>query len=288
MKRTYSKNREKTKIQKSSGDQVFFEEEKLRRSLKHSGANDQVISQIINEVSDLLYEGITTREIHNMAFALLQKSSHATAARYKLKRAIYELGPTGFPFEKFIGEILKHEGFQVQINVLVEGLCVNHEIDAIAKKNESYFLVECKFHSYHKRYCDVKVPLYILSRFNDIKQQWLKAPSGQTKFQEGWIFTNTRFTSDAIQFGNCSGLKLIGWNYPENDSLNKRIDTSGLHPITCLTTLTKREKESLLEKAVVLCKDIHNNGELLYSIGISINRHKRILNEVSELCNIIR
>lgn len=160
----------KITVTKYSGDKDLFDESKLKHSLIRSGAKDDIIKRIIDEIKALLYDGISTKEIYKMVFTLLRKSSRPTAARYKLKKAIYELGPSGFPFEKFIEEILKYEGFQTQINSIVKGHCVNHEVDVIAEKNEQHFMVECKFHNTQGIICNVKIPLYIHSRFQDLKR----------------------------------------------------------------------------------------------------------------------
>lgn len=273
-------------ITKMTGEKAAFDPSKLRRSLERSGASDVVISQIITEVKAVLYDGITTKEIYKTAFALLRKSSRPTAARYKLKKAILELGPTGYPFEKFVGEILAHQGFNTKVGVMVKGHCVNHEVDVVAEKGNQHFMVECKFHSDQGRHCDVKIPLYIQSRFKDVEKQWRKKDGHNTKFHQGWIFTNTRFTTDAVKYGNCAGLMLIGWDYPKKGSLKERIDVSGLHPVTCLTTLTKQEKKKLLSKEKVLCMELCDYPELLNAIGISKQRHKKILDEAHELCNM--
>lgn len=272
------------KIQKASGELVVFDESKLKRSLERSGASEWVVNEIIEKIGTGLHDSITTKEVYQKAFALLRKSSRPTAARYKLKKAIMELGPTGFPFEKFVGEILHYQGFQTKVGVIVKGHCVNHEIDVVAEKEEKHFMVECKFHSDQGRRCDVKIPLYIQSRFKDVEKQWLKRDGHDTKFHQGWIFTNTGFTGDAIQYGNCAGLMLVGWNYPKKGSLNEQIDESGLHPITCLTTLTKYEKQQLLEKDKVLCMDLCNQPGLLRLIGITEQRDKKILEEAYQLC----
>lgn len=280
--------RNKTKIRKASGEIVDFNEGKLQRSLKRSGANVNSIASIIKEISNNLYEGISTKEIYKKAFAMLRKQSHPTAARYKLKQAIYELGPSGFPFEKFVAEILKQEGYKTRVGVIVNGHCVNHEVDVIAQKDAQHFMVECKFHSQQGRNCDVKIPLYINSRFIDVEKSWKKMLGHEVKFHQGWIYTNTRFTGDAIQYSSCSGLKLVSWDYPKTESLRERINTLGLHPLTCLTTLTRNEKTKLLEKDIVLCMDLCQRPKLLDIIGVNKSRHKKILNEASELCKNIK
>ncbi|WP_166961655.1 ATP cone domain-containing protein [Yeosuana marina] len=272
------------KIVKYSGDIVEFNVEKLINSLRRSQASEELIQQIVEQVKGQLYDGITTKKIYQMAFKMLKGKSRASASRYKLKKAIMELGPTGFPFEKFVGKILGHEGFQTEVGVIIQGHCVKHEVDVTALKDNRHYMIECKYHSDQGRFCNVKIPLYIQSRFLDVEKQWEKQPGHETKFHQGWVYTNTRFTTDAIQYGTCMGLGLVSWNYPINNSLKYRIDQSGLHPLTALTTLTKAEKSRLLDKGIVLCKELHENPDLLEKIGVPKSRHKNILEDSEELC----
>lgn len=271
-------------IVKNSGDIVPFDAEKLINSLRRARANEELIQQIVKEVKASLYDGMTTKQIYKMAFKMLKGKSSVSASRYKLKNAIMELGPTGFPFEKFVGKILEQEGFQTEVGVIVQGHCVAHEIDVAALKDDKHYMIECKYHSDKGRFCDVKIPLYIQSRFIDVERQWKKRPGHDRKFHQGWVYTNTRFTTDAIHYAECMGLGLTSWDYPKNNSLKYRIDMAGLHPLTSLTTLTKAEKSKLLDKGIVLCKELHDTPNLLNKIGVDKTRHKKILQDSEELC----
>lgn len=274
--------RQKIHVIKENGHRALFDPTKLENSLQRSGASAGVIRQVMSEVRDKLYDGMSTSEIYKMAFSLLAKTSRPTAARYKLKSAILELGPTGFPFERFVARVLAFEGYSTQVGVEVMGRCVQHEIDVIVEKNGKRSMVECKFHSDSKRHCDVKVPLYIHSRFKDVERE-PGSNNGEIRFQEAWIVTNTRFTTDAVMYGDCVGMNLISWNFPERKSLKDRIDASGLHPITCLGTLTQQEKQNLLMKDIVLSREVRDNPEVLEQLGLSENRKKNILAEVHGL-----
>jgi hypothetical protein len=273
-------------ITKASGEKVVFSEEKLRNSLKRAGADNKMIFAITNEISDALSEGITTREIYQRAYTLLKKASISLAAKYGLKKAIQELGPSGYPFENYIGEILKAQGFGVKIGRIVQGRCVQHEVDVIAEKDDKHFMIECKFHTDNGRRCSVKNPLYIQSRFLDVEKAWKKQTGHENKFHQGWLVTNTKFSNDAIQYGLCVGLYLMSWDFPEGESLRDRVDLCGLHPVTCLTSLTKKEKQQLLDRKVVLCRDVGVRPELLSQIGIAPGRMKRVIKESKDLCEI--
>lgn len=268
---------------KSSGKRVKFSLSKLRSSLKRSGASKETIDAIIDKVRDELYQGISTKEIYNRAFSLLKKKKSYLASKYKLKKAIYELGPTGFPFERFIQEILRYSGYETSVGEVVEGKCVSHEIDVIANIDNETIIIECKFHGEQGLNCNVKVPLYINSRYEDIKASW-KANGNSTQLKNCWVVTNTRFSEDAVQYGRCSGLYLLSWDYPNKESLRDRIDRLGLYPITVSTLLTKREKQFLLSRNIVLCRQLLGDVFYLDHLGISEVRKEKILLEIEALC----
>ncbi|MBI1288576.1 MAG: ATPase [Flavobacteriales bacterium] len=272
-------------VRKMNGELAPFDSSKLRKSLDRSKASEEVIDKVIGEVEALLYEGIGTKEIYRKAFSILKKTSSHTAARFSLKKAIYGLGPSGFPFERLVGEILVYQGFQTKLDVIVQGKCVTHEVDVVADKGQLELMVECKFHGDRLHFCDVKVPLYIHSRFRDIEQEWSKLAENKNRKLEGWIFTNTRFTADAVRYGNCANLKLVGWDHPKGEGLQHLIDLTGLHPITCLTTLTLAEKSKFIKQEKILCKELLENPRMLNRMNISTARQDKILDEAKSLCN---
>lgn len=272
-------------ITKYSGEKVKFSVDKLRSSLRRSGADEKAVEEIVNIVRDELYQGISTKEIYNRAFALLKKKKSVFASKYKLKKAIHELGPTGFPFERFVGAVMKYSGYEVQVGVNLPGKCVSHEVDVIAKKREQHILAECKFHSDQGIKCNVKVPLYINSRFGDILEN-NEINGNKDTPNEGWVVTNTRFTKDAIAYSTCAGLTLLSWDYPKKNGLKDRIDRLGLYPITVSTLLTKREKQFLLSRDVVLCRNLINDHFYLDHLGVSTMRKSNILEEIGMLCNV--
>ncbi|MBS1681550.1 MAG: restriction endonuclease [Cytophagales bacterium] len=272
-------------ITKASGKKERFENKKLRASLEHAGATTILADQIVQEIEANLIEGMTTKLIYKKAYRLLSKAALPVAGRYHLKNGIMELGPSGFPFEKYLSEILAHQGYAVQVGNILDGKCVRHEIDVIAEKADQHFMIECKYHNSPGIACDVKIPLYIQARFIDVEAQWKMMQGHGSKFHQGWVVTNTRFTTDAISYGSCAGLKLVSLDYPNVGSLREMIEETGLYPITCLTTLTQQEKKSLLERNVVLCKEICHHPQYLRELNIPVNRIKNILEEGNQLCH---
>nr|WP_315172362.1 ATP cone domain-containing protein [uncultured Flavobacterium sp.] len=275
------------KIVKHSGDIVDFNPEKLKNSLLKSGAGKQEVETILQAIKSQIYDGISTKQIYKMAFALLKKTANSHAARYNLREAIRLLGPAGFFFEKYIARLFASEHYETVTNLTLQGKCVSHEIDVLVKKNHAIAMVECKYHVGRDAASDVKVPMYILSRFNDLKERQHIIFDKKDSILKCWIVTNNRFTVDAINFAKCSGLNLLSWNYPEDNNLKTKNDNRYLYPVTCLTTLSISEKEKLLILDVILVKEIIHNSDCLEKIGLSSNRIKNVLKEASELCRYI-
>ncbi|MFK5982801.1 MAG: restriction endonuclease [Flavobacteriaceae bacterium] len=273
------------KIQKYNGEYEVFSFQKLKNSLLKTGASLHKIEKIIAALKPQLYDGIKSKEVYKKAYQLLKKTNKIYASKYSLKRAIFDLGPTGYPFEKLIGALLKEKGFQTQVGVILPGACVTHEIDVLATKEGVSYAIECKFHSSSSTISNVKVPLYINSRFLDIQQEWNKNPDNKSFLKQGWLITNTRFSEDAIKYGKCIGLTLMSWDYPENNGIKDHISHYGLYPITTLTSLKKREKELLINNDFILTKDIIDNKHRLKEIGFSSEKVKKLVIEAVKLCD---
>ena len=276
-----------TYITTSTGQRVHFDDDRLRASLQRVGAQPDVIERVVQQVQSMLHDGMSTHKIYGLAFKLLRNASRPVAARYSLKKALMELGPSGFPFEIYFAQLLAEEGYAVKNDQIIQGHCVTHEVDIVAEKDNTLHFIECKYHNSRGIVADVKVPLYIRSRVTDIIEHQSKQKENEGKKFQGWVVTNTRFTTDAIQYGLCSGLELVAWDFPEGkNSLRKRIDETHLYPITCLTSLTSSEKQQLLNQKIVLCKTLDKNEKKLTELGIKANRLQAVLNECALLCSM--
>ena len=269
-------------VTKGNGEKVLFNPEKIKQALRASGAGRAEQEKITGLVIQNLYDGISTGKIYRMAFDLLKKESHHLAGRYKLKSAIRELGPTGYPFERFVGKIFETQGYEVETGVIVQGKCIQHEVDVVARKPGEMLMIECKFHSDSFSKSGVQIPLYIHSRFIDVKAAW-KEQYGENINYRGGVVTNTRFSSDAQSYGDCAGLLMVSWDYPHHHGLKFLIDKSGLYPLTSLISLTRYQKHKLLEKGIVLCRELEPNINLLYEMKIPERQIIRILREAHNL-----
>jgi hypothetical protein len=277
---------ESIEIKKFNGEIEIFNAEKLKTSLRRSKASKSEIEEIVEQIMPTLYDGMPSKEIYKKAFSLLKKHNRTSASKYSLKRAILDLGPTGYPFEQLVSALLKHHGYSTQVGIIMQGECVTHEVDVLAEKDGNTYTVECKFHADPKAVSNVKVPLYINSRFLDIQNCWNKDSQKASHLKQGWLVTNTRFSTDAIDYAKCVGLHLLSWDYPKNNGIKQNVDKFALYPITTLTTLTKNEKHLLIKYNVILTKELYKDSHLLDKIGISTLRKEKVLNEIKKLCDL--
>jgi len=271
-------------IIKQDGDKEMFDASKLRNSLEHSGAGKDETEKVIKHIEKELKDGMTTSEIYRHAFKILKQFEKPIAARYSMKRALLALGPSGYPFEDFIAEIFRAKGYDVKVGEIIQGACVKHEVDIIAQKDGKKIGAEIKFHNELGNRSDIKVALYVHSRFEDIRK--IKRENDSVLIDEDWIITNTKFTSDAIQYGNCVGMKMVSWNYPKQGNLRNLIDETGVHPVTALTVLSQEDKTRLIKNKIVLCRNIKKNREILISIGFDEKKIQNIMEESQSLCGL--
>jgi hypothetical protein len=405
-------------ITKASGETDHYDGEKLRDSLRKSGATEEAVDRVVEEIESQLRFGMSTRKIYRKAFQALRRNSIHAASRYQLKQAIMELGPSGYPFERFIAGLFAAKGYRTEVGRVVDGLCVKHELDVIAWQNGHVALAECKFRNQPGSKTDVKVALYFHARVNDVVAAWnrdkghswrnsglgetfrevagqglragwqpgnlekgkdanqevagldnpasgntegtpdyapehgqrrdvqhsihqadehpdssrsrvsdqsfhtldsylggsvLLPPSarrnalmdsygrspgsplirktdpvivnGGPRF-EGWLVTNAKFTDDAIMYGSCAGLRLLGWDYPENASLVKLIEQTRLMPVTMLQSLSKRDKGLLLDQDITMCQDLFANATIMEKLGIDKSRRRRAMNELDAILDV--
>jgi Holliday junction resolvase-like predicted endonuclease len=271
-------------VTKASGEKVRFSVGQLMSSLRKSGADEALTEEVLRQLEPMLHAGISTKKIYRHAFTILKKLSRATAARYSLKRGIMQLGPSGFPFEKFVAELLQAQGYSTQIGVFVDGHCVRHEIDVIATRDGKRLMIECKYHNMSSNKSNVQVPMYIQSRFKDVEKTNPSGHNSEIRFHQCWVMTNTRFTEDAIRYAACMNVHLVGWDFPTNGSLKDMVDSFELYPLTCLTTLSQAEKQKLLDMKLVLCKELLHNAPSLIKAGVKERHVSSVLKEVENLC----
>lgn len=259
---------------KYSGDIEKFSAKKIYATIRDAGGSKQLANDAIKEVKKKYHKNITTKEILEILLKFLKKEP-GVSEKYNLKRAIMDLGPTGFPFEKYFAKILENYGFQTKVGVKIKGKIIYHEVDIIANKKKKY-MIECKYHNESGTITRLHPAMYTYARFLDLKRH---------QFYKGWLVTNTKCSDDAKLYAKGSGLKITSWKYPENQSLQKLIERNNLYPITVLTTIDSKIKEKLFENGIFMIKDFekYSEEELKHKLNINEEKTKAILKEVYEI-----
>ena len=255
---------------KESGRKEKLNLKKLRATISHVGASQKLVDKTIREIRKKAYDCITTRELLSMVLKIL-KEEPGISQRYNLKRAIMVLGPTGFPFEKFVARLLKEYGYKTRTNLHLKGKCVMQEIDVSARKGKKKYMIECKYHNSLGKKSDLKVVMYTYARFLDLKHK---------KFSQPWLVTNTKCTSEAEKYARCMNLKIISWRHHKHECLERMLTQKNLYPITMLISLTLKSRKKLVNANLMLVKDI-----LKYSIPClkkKTNLPKRILEKLQK------
>ena len=241
-------------VTKASGKTEDININKLRNSLIKSGASDELASDVIDRIMQEIAPLTSTKKIYRLARKYLRQLNHASGLRYSLKRALFRLGPSGYPFEKYYSSLLGSYGYKTRTGSIIEGRCVKHEIDVIAVDNEAVNFVECKYHNKSGATVDVKVSMYVESRFRDLAPVMDALYPGK-KFT-GWLVTNTRFTEDALQYAECNKFSVRSWGYPGSQSLEKMIEDKRLYPVTIVSGIQAGLIERLLREDIILLKDL--------------------------------
>lgn len=255
-----------------------FSEHKVMDSIRRARIPHALWGEVLTHVKSKLYDGISTQEIYRHILEFLSTSPRPyIKTRYSLKESIMQLGPTGYPFEDFIARLLESQGYTTRLRQIVSGKCVSHEIDVIAEKAGRAVMIEAKFHNSPGVRSEVHVALYTQARFEDVKVR--------NHIDEAWLITNTKTTIDANTYALCSDMKVVSWDYPDGNSLRDWIESSRLHPITLLTTLSQSQKMTLLDSHIVLCKELLANPQLLDRLYLSKIDHDKVMAEVASVCS---
>jgi hypothetical protein len=263
-------------VKKLDGKTERYNSSKLRKSLSNSGADKGTINAILAKVDKILYDGIETRKLFKFALREFKKYQPYGFSKYNLKNAILRLDREGFHFEKIVAKIFQKEGYSVKLNRIVRGRYIPHEIDVSAEKGKEKIMVECKHHAKPWLGTDIQTALYVHARFIDVRKQ----------FTVPMLVTNTKFSPQVITYSKGVGLKLIGWKFPKDNSLEYYIEKFKLYPITMLSTLNRKKVSELFKMNVLLISELFSMDvyKITRILKISKLKANNILEEAKVLC----
>lgn len=276
--------KKRLKVRKSGGRLEHFDVRKLRSSLLRAGADPAVLDDLVDDVIEGLSGETTAKEIYRRAHARLRKMDRACGMRYTLKQSLFRLGPTGYPFERYVADIFREYGYRTKVGVTLRGRCVSHEIDVIAFNKEEVIVMECKYHNSKGTTTDVKTALYVRSRVLDLEPTVSSAYPGRE--YSGRIVTNTRCTTDAVDYCGCAGLDILSWRHPEGKGLEKMIEERKLYPVTIVAGIQAGLTDKLISEEILLLRDLLSMdiGRIRSLLGLSSQRARRLRERAEALC----
>jgi hypothetical protein len=240
----------------AKGERELFSGNKVYRSAKRAGASSEVARRIAQIIKAEVYPGIKTSIIFGKIKKLLRSKFPGAALRFNIKEGMRRLGPTGFPFEKYIKNVLETLGYQVKINQFLPGKCLrSYEIDFVAKKGNLIYIGECKYKQHLGETISYHDALSHYARFLDILNSRYFA-SGKNKgfMVKSMLVTNAKFNKRTQDYCRCVGTELLGWNYPRNRGLEYFVDKEKLYPITILPALKGYLKDVFVKEKIILAK----------------------------------
>ncbi|MDD5638384.1 MAG: ATP cone domain-containing protein [Candidatus Pacebacteria bacterium] len=264
-----------------------FSYKKVYQSIKRAGASDDLAKEVASIIKKEAYSGIKTSEIYERIKELLQEKSLKVALRYDLKESIRKLGPTGFLFEKYVGEILKKLGYKVKINQYLPGKCINkYEIDFIAQKRNLIFIGECKYRNLFGDRVHSQDALSNYARFLDILNGFYFKSLKYKDFKiKTMMVTNTKFTNQAFDYLKCMKINAIGWRTPSNKGLEYLIEKYKLYPITILPSLKGEIKDIFVSQKIMLVQDVLkiNSEKFIKKFNVSRKSFYKLIEEAETL-----
>ena len=264
-------------VYKADGRKVQFNEKKILNTCIRAGASKKTAKRILKKVKSIVHRNMTSYDVYKKVLNVIsqEKDLKALHQRYQLKNSIMRMGPAGFAFENYVASLLEYYDLQATgIRSKIKGKCATHEIDVIGMKEDSKFLIECKYHSKHGVYTGLKESLYTHARFLDM----------QPRFSGEIIFCNTKVSNHAKKYAKCIRQQIFSWRYPAKNSLEKIIEKYNLYPITILN-LSQNELRIFSESNMMIAKDLlrYDDTKIARMTGISkkrINNMQKLVEQI--------
>lgn len=264
-------------VTKADGTRQMFDKTKIMRTCLRMGATLAVAELIAEEIETRIYDGVETKKILQMIFKRLRKHKPVIRHQIDLRKALSLLNPAP-DFERFIQLLLSEHDYEVTPNQIVSGRCVEHEVDAVARKNGKTCIVEVKHHFKYHTPTSLDVSRISRAVFEDVTEGY-ELGLNNLKIDYALIVCNTKLSEQAKRYADCRGIRHIGWSSPSNRDLQTMIEEKKLYPITFLKGLNAETRNKLASNGIILLKQLteKNPTELRRQTGISKEKLESIL-----------
>jgi len=258
-------------VTKADGSKQPFDKQKIINTCLRLQATPEQAQSIADKIEAKAYDGIPTKKILQMVFQYMKKYRPAIGYQIDLKQAIAMLRSKP-DFEIFVAKLFEAMGYEVDTNLIIQGKCIEHEIDVVAKKGNEIILVEVKHHVNHHTYSGLDVFLQLNSTLEDLKEGY-ESGKNSFKFTKAILICNTKVSDHGRRYALCRGLEFIAWKFPLENGLERLIEEYKLYPITFLKEIERDEAYKLADVGIVTVKQLLDDAEKISrKSGINKNR----------------
>ncbi|TRO42271.1 restriction endonuclease [Candidatus Bathyarchaeota archaeon] len=270
-------------VTKADGKKQQFIKEKVIQTCMRMGATRELAKTIAKEIENKSYNGISTSKILQMIFSRLRKHKPIMKYHIDLRRSL-SLMKSAPDFERFIQLLLSEHNYHVSPNQIIQGRCIEHEVDGVAKKDGKTYIVEVKHHYKFHTPTSLDVSRIARAILEDLTEGY-NMGLNNLKVDNALIVCNTKLSEHAKRYADCRGILHIGWSSGSNRDLQTMIEEKKLYPITFLKGLKTDTRNRLASDGIVMLKQLTQNtiSELRSSTGIS----KQILSSILDSTMII-
>ena len=248
-------------IIKANGEKEEFEKEKIIRTLSRSDVERNKAEEIAKEIEKNVSEGDTTRYIYKLILKELDKLEPISSFVYKLREAISKID--SLKFELYIKQVLEANGYTCIWNKVINGDCITHQIDIIAEKDFIYF-VECKHHLNHHKMFGLGGVLEIQARLEDLKDGYKKGKN-KFNFKQAWLINNAKISNHAKRYAKAKNIKLTGWRFGGDESLEWLVQKKKIYPISVLK-IDENSKKRLFNNNILTIQDLFKKSDFVRKI----------------------
>lgn len=248
-------------VTKADGNIQPFDREKIIRTCLKMHASREDAEEIADKIEKRLYNGIPSKKVLQMIFVFMKDYSSIVRHQVDVRLAVSLMRPKP-DFEHFIGLMLSEMGYDVLErqgagpDLMIQGKCIEHEVDAVAKKPGEVVFIEVKHHYDMHSFTPLAVCLEVRSTFEDL-QDGFKLGKNRLDFSAAMVVCNTKFSEHAIKYAHCRGIGHLGWGGSDgHPRLGQLIDQYRLDPITVIKRLDRTTQGRLGDKGVVTLRQL--------------------------------
>jgi hypothetical protein len=275
-------------LTKADGSKQLFDKGKIVRTCMRMGATYDLALTIAEKIESQIYEGIPTSIVFELIFKYMRKYRPGVRHIVDLRQGLSLMGSKP-EFEAFVRLLLANEGFEVRPNQILKGRCVEHEVDAIAKRDGIIYFVEVKHHISYHALTGLDESRIARAVLEDVTESYQMGSVGY-KIDKAMIITNARYSDHAIRYGRCRDITQIGWNYPVDNGLEKIIEKLKLYPISCLRGVRFEDRQRLIDSSFVLIKQLPQEDpvELARKTGLLLKTVEEIIEKAQNADSLWR